>query len=468
MIRARSIILRSHRQFSTLLSKKPESLIIEDLTNPSINQEDEEGRIKLIESLLNSQNSNIPLLYNHLIPNFSYYFKIPKHSIKGEILRRLINVNPGRVHSTFDLYNLHRKEIDEHIINDVLKKLINEPVEEGEERNMENIFNIIKDFEHLEFDHVLSELFYKFVNQDDYKLINELINEGVLNNKNILKELTNDLSSIVKKFAYLEVFHRLFNTSRDEITADQYTIALNLLNFNNAQLHELFNKTNQLSFIQLTNEILEYIETSKIDELPDSIELRQSIIEVYGISQDNTEMALKKYHYYESHVKSDINKIRFEMIKLFSYQAIKQNSDIWNQVAQTFIPPQFTIETLQMLIVLKSYFNINEALEIYNSYINEVSGNINEISKKSPKGVMTESIILGFLLNNDREFAFLIFEKAVENKIMTDELEISQVKKMFKKYSDSFVDNEEWENNAQLKMKQVALEYIVNIGGIKY
>lgn len=63
---------------------------------------------------------------------------------------------------------------------------------------MENIFNIIKDFEHLEFDHVLSELFYKFVNQDDYKLINELINEGVLNNKNILKELTNDLSSIVK------------------------------------------------------------------------------------------------------------------------------------------------------------------------------------------------------------------------------------------------------------------------------
>lgn len=227
----------------------------------------------------------------------------------------------------------------------------------------------------------------------------------------------------------MEVFHRLFNTSRDEITADQYTIALNLLNFNNAQLHELFNKTNQLSFIQLTNEILEYIETSKIDELPDSIELRQSIIEVYGISQDNTEMALKKYHYYESHVKLDINKIRFEMIKLFSYQAIKQNSDIWNQVAQTFIPPQFTIETLQMLIVLKSYFNINEALEIYNSYINEVSGNINEISKKSPKGVMTESIILGFLLNNDREFAFLIFEKAVENKIMTDELEISQVKK---------------------------------------
>lgn len=43
-----------------------------------------------------------------------------------------------------------------------------------------------------------------------------------------------------------------------------------------------------------------------------------------------------------------------------------------------------------------------------------------------------------------------------------------KLKKMFKKYSDSFVDNEEWENNAQLKMKQVALEYIVNIGGIKY
>lgn len=466
MIRARQVILRSHRQFSTLLSKSPESITLEDLTSSSINQQDEKGRLELIESIINSSHSDKSSLYNHLIPNFSYYFKIPKHSIKGEILRRLINVNPGRVHDTFELYNLHQDVIEENMIHDIIKKIINEQNEEN--NNLENIFNIIKQYNHLKFDEIFNQLLIKFIEQEDYQLINELINEGILNNKTVLDEFTKNLSSIGNKFTYLEVFHRLFNLDPTVITPDQYTIGLNLLNFNNKELSEIFTKTNQLSFIELTNEILKYIDINKIDEIPESIELRQSIIEIYGINQNNTEMALKKYHYYESYVKSSINKIRFEMIKIFTYQAINQNSDVWNQVAQTFVPPEFTIETLQVLIVLKSYFNVDEALEIYNSYINEVSGEINQFTKKSPKGVLTECIILGFLLNNDRHFATLIFEKAIENKIIIDELEIIQIKKLFKKYSDSFIENEIWEDNAQLKMKNIALEYVTNIGGVKY
>ncbi|RCK56424.1 MIOREX complex component 12 [Candida viswanathii] len=465
MIRAKQLI-KPQRHFSTLLSKAPETLHPSDLTHPSINQEDEEGRLKLIQSLHDSQHPDKPSLYAHLIPNFSYYFKIPKSAIQDEILHRLINVNPGRVHSTLELYNLHRAEIQDYMVRDVLKKMASEE-EQGEGQGLDSVIGIVREYEHLQLDEVLIELFYKFIDEGEYRLIDELINSGVFLGEILLGQLSGDLSSTPRKFAFLGVFHKLFNANPEVINTGQYAVALNLLSFNNAELHEITTKTTQLSFTELTSEVLNHINTTELDITPESVALRQTIIEVYGISQNDTDNALKKYHYYESHAKADIDRVRFEMIKVFAYQAIKQDSAMWNQVAQTFIPAQFTIETLQVLIVLKSYFDVNEAMEIYNAYINEVGGNVNETTRRSAKGLLTESIILGFLLNNDREFASLIFEKAVESGIIADELEIAHVKKMFKKYSDAFVENEEWEGHAQLKVKEVALEYLVNIGGMR-
>ena len=78
-----------NRRLSTLLTTKPiEKLTIEDLSHPSINQQDEIGRLKLIESIqntstLSTQNRNE--LLEFLIPNFSIYFKLPQHTIKQEV-----------------------------------------------------------------------------------------------------------------------------------------------------------------------------------------------------------------------------------------------------------------------------------------------------------------------------------------------------------------------------------------------
>lgn len=486
----RTLLKRSsfylNRRFSTLLTTKPiEKLIIEDLSQPSINQHDVIGRLKLIESIQNTptlSTNNRNQLLEFLIPNFSFYFKLPQHIIKQEVLHRLIQLNPGRVHSTLDLYNNHRNEIQDYMINDILNKLIH-----GEKKNitteeekgtdnidLNNIIQIVNDYQHLQFDQLLIELFYKLIDNNDNELIVELINSGILNGEIILKEMISQgnikTSSISTKFAFITIFNQLFINNPKSIDYQIYTIVLNLLNFGDShkQLLDVISKYTTTRTISTSNEILQFVIDSKLDEIPEAINLRQTLLEIYGIKQQDNDKALKKYFYYETHVKTNIEHIRFIMVKIFSYLAIKQNNEIWNQVAQLMINPELTIKTLQLLIIGKSFFNIDSGLSIYNDYIQNVSSQINPETKKSSKGLLTESIILGFLINNDREFASLIFEKAIENQIIVDELEISQIKKLFKTYSDCFIDNEVWEDNAQLKMINVALEYIENIDSIKY
>ena len=96
-----------------------------------------------------------------LIPNFSIYFKLPNILLNKKFLHRLIQLNPGRVHSTFDLYNNHRNEIQDYMIQDVLKRLIHgkecyycreDSDDESESIDLNNIIQIINDYQHLQFD----------------------------------------------------------------------------------------------------------------------------------------------------------------------------------------------------------------------------------------------------------------------------------------------------------------------------
>lgn len=153
------------------------------------------------------------------------------------------------------------------------------------------------------------------------------------------------------------------------------------------------------------------------------------------------------------------------MVKAISYQAIKQDKEIFKTMAETMIPPDLTIQLLQILITLKSYFNPNEGLALYNDYIGAVSAVVKDGS--SQKGLLTQSIILGFLMNNDREFASLLFDKAIENRIITDQLEIATIKKSLKMYSDCFVEDENWDAGAREKMKDEILSYIESIGALQ-
>lgn len=63
------------------------------------------------------------------------------------------------------------------------------------------------------------------------------------------------------------------------------------------------------------------------------------------------------------------------------------------------------------------------------------------------------------LYDNDREFAQLLYEKAIQNKMLIDEAEIALIKKVFKKYGESFQENDTWKQ-ARPRFTEVVLEMI--------
>ncbi|KAG7661766.1 uncharacterized protein J8A68_004714 [[Candida] subhashii] len=479
--------LTSGRRFlSTLLSKNPDKITLEDLK--ASNQDDIAGRMSLIKSINLSANSNKQQLINELIPDFSIYFKLdPAIKNTNEVLSRIIQVNPGRVHSSWELFQLHSSNLDEisvSLIKNLLNKLITgEAVDQSE--------NYIIDFDNLHrlqtllTDHIVSDisqyesdliqLLDKLIQDDSVAFIGFLIND-ILSPPFIVEYMKtfHDRNTPSENCVFLLMVEKVLEEDPTLLTTEQYIKALDIINLKSEQLEPIMSKQVELSkhlsiefkpsiVRDLDKKILKYIQESDIDLEAGNILLRQKIIESYGIFSNDTESALKKFHQYQTHASYGIEFVGATLAKVFGYQAINQNKEIYAEVAATLAPPDsMTVRLLQSLIISQSFFKPDSGLSIYNNYINQVGSDLIQNTGRSSKGLLTEAVVLGFLQNNDRSFASLIFEKAIDNKIITYEPEISTIKKLFKAYSDCFVEDEDW-SKAKIKMKEFVLKFMKNL-----
>ncbi|EMG46966.1 D-xylulokinase [Candida maltosa Xu316] len=439
------------------------------LSNQSINQDDEEGRLKLIEQIHNSENQTKSDLYEHLIPNFSYYFKLPKHTIGDQLLHRLMDINPGRVHSTLDLYKLHRNEISDFMVPNVMEKVLKEILKEERDEetsvSFEKVIDIAREFKHLEFTEILTQVFFEAIELEDYKSISEIARENWLDNVEILGKLTKDLSTTPRKFAYLNVFDQVFQKTPETLTHSQVTSALVLLNFRNKDLHQIPPKP--FSFPELTDKIVTYVEKVQMDEIPEAISLRRVILEVFTIVYKNHEAALYKYSYYLENCGPGVQAITSSLLKGLIYEAIRYDNKRFDKIASEMQPEKHDINTIRMMMLLKSNFEINDALSMYFKYVDKTRDHKDPGTGRSTHALATEAMVLGLLLDEDREFAFIILEKAMERGVVTDKVEISHIKKILKRYSDFYIEGELWEDDNELRMKDVALEYLMNIDIVK-
>ena len=455
-----------HRQLSTLLARDPKSIQLHDLTHPSINHEDENGRIKLVNAIANSSNPNKLELYTQLVPTFGTYFKLAPLGITDEnLLRHFVNINPGRVLDTFELLEKHPfSETSDEFKKDVLKKLVQE-YNNNEDFLIDRVVKYLNEhFKSVE-EEQFSELFKILLLRQDASQMDSLVSGTIIDKDILLKQVFANYNDPLAKFALLRSFQQWFKKP-ESIKPWIYAVILDILNFQSAQAASMYAKAGlKLDLDELNEKVINYIIESKIDIQLDNLVLRKVLVEVLGIPQNNLGEALKVFQKYESFAKYGISNVQISMVKAISYQAIKQDKEIFKTMAETMIPPDITIQLLQILIILKSYFNPDEGLALYNDYINQVSGAVKE--GKSQRGLLTKSAILGFLMNNDREFAFLLFDKAIESGILVDEVEIASIKKLFKMYSDCFVEDEDWDGAARNKMKENMLNYIEGIGALQ-
>lgn len=93
-------------------------------------------------------------------------------------------------------------------------------------------------------------------------------------------------------------------------------------------------------------------------------------------------------------------------------------------------------------------------MDLYNRYIGEVSKENDPTSHISQTLLLTESVVMAHLYNNDREFAYLLNDGVITNKVIEGDTSINRLKLLFKKYGQAISDEKDTETSKeQLKIQ---------------
>lgn len=414
-----------------------------------------------LKRLFNSNSSDevINEILQHTLPqDFSLYFTLaterPSHVWNDHSLVSLLRSNPGRVYSLTDLLKKHGSES----VSNEIRKVILEKLLHGEKSE---------------------------VRDGEFELTGERINEAIvyLNQFSGIDEVTDYVNTIID-----HVTEKGTYASTSAITVDGFADWLHkhkLANMkdNGAFLHFaeiIFNQDPQAlakhtlsdilvledrklypQKVEFFDRVLNYINQHQLDvdkRDAESLLLRIQLIVTYGINRDQIDVALEKFHHYQSHDKLGIELVQSKLVQAFCYQSFAKNDSTLLKIAESLIVvDELPVKTIAHLILASSRIEGRD-LEIYNDYINKVSKKVNESTKRSPSGILTEAMMIASLYGNDREFAQLLFEKAAQGNIISDEMEIATMKKVFKVYGEAF-EEDSWQS-AEPKLAQYVLDTI--------
>ncbi|ODV95201.1 hypothetical protein PACTADRAFT_33779 [Pachysolen tannophilus NRRL Y-2460] len=194
------------------------------------------------------------------------------------------------------------------------------------------------------------------------------------------------------------------------------------------------------------NEVQEMIKKLKLDSGTsyDSATLRQIYIHSLGIENNNLKKSLEIFHHYQATQNSNLSQLHLTISLVFCYHSCLKKDIHLIKAAEALLPGDImSIKNIQAFILTYA-FNCQpeKSLEIYNSYIKDISTENNEQYQVSPAALLTESLILGYLYNLDREFAYLVNDGALTNKIVEGPTAINRIKKLFKLYGDAFEEED--------------------------
>lgn len=489
----RSVPLASFRTYASLLtvldrlSHNPSSVISAanqiKTALEETNIENDENERKSLHSLLalfdlndseSKRISNMLLSYG-LKHDFSLYFtasKLKNFKWTSDSLLALLSANPGRVYSTFELFEKHGDGLeDKSIVSIVAQRLLKgEKVEKADNDDFDSRKDSIsKALMLLEKESSKSE-------PEDVTILLDILSRFNLISAlslfpNVLELITRNMENI--KLNHIK-FMRLFNISyRNDLSPYSNKVMADLIdNCNKLDPEEVdsddsleekyfhafldaikhFPKA-EVDFVhldskkmsELKKQILEHIVKSGSDVAIalDSIYLRLKLIETYGMYEDDMAYALQLFDNYRTKSKFGFEFVQNKMAQSFFYQAFKNKNDSYLAVAESLIDPEMVpISLIQSQMIAYSGVSDEKPLEIFNNYIQEVSNTINVHSGRSPAGLLTEALMLSYICRNDREFALLVYEKAVQSGTLKDKVEATQVKKTLRVYGDAFVDDD--------------------------
>lgn len=431
------------------------------------------------------------LISSGIPSDFSIYYKVKDldHAWNDTALIKLIDSNPGRVLLSFDLLKQFERHIkSSEVYEKVLEKLLFGEISELKEGEVSldcdkisKILKITERIDPIQDEHLISESILK-LEAANALFVFQWIPVNAISAVNVLETLEID------ELAFLKVFKALFDKNQDILTKriatrvleSVYELDKSLVNNSNQKELKTYRdlletmKTEEaatrsyetFSFDDINSmalELLDNIEELKLDSGDDieSLRIRINLIKCKGIFLKDIKAALKRYHYYLTHEKLGFQDVSDALVQAFYYNAALEGSQELAGIAQALSPGDLTIRLVQSSMLSLGALDANNALQIYNDYINEVSKDLKASNGRSSAGLLTESLIIVYLYHQDREFANLMMEKARENGVIQHENDIQKIKNLFKFYGD-VISLEDSEAKKRV-LKSYLLEYLKSL-----
>ncbi|CAR26448.1 hypothetical protein ZYGR_0H02580 [Zygosaccharomyces rouxii] len=376
-------------------------------------------------------------------------------------LLEIIRNNPGRVHDSWELLKRFPKEfwVDDLLLAAVENTISRKTYEENGKqilplKSLAQCMILLQNIDHKQNikQDVLDVLVGHILEGKISNALQPLLQYGTTSLEPFLErieELTPyQIYQIYKNFPLDSLkteeglFFKIVNTlgkfqkpvfSQEEVqTSDEFKKSL--------QEFGEFSVLNDLSHSEdLSQEYLQlrqYISENELDKK--DLKLALNLLRIEGVYRNNLERALELYHSYLLSHGNKANKLMFEILLSFASQSFKKSNPAMLQYSQVFFPADNsesdTVNIIRTLMLANSKFDVEKSLELYNTNI-EAFAKRNEESLES--SLLTESLIMAYLANQDLNFARVIFEGAIREKILTSHAIIKNLKDLFKTYGEA-------------------------------
>lgn len=206
--------------------------------------------------------------------------------------------------------------------------------------------------------------------------------------------------------------------------------------------------------------LFEEIQALKLDS--SNFKLAKKLLRVFGVFRGNTKISLELYHSYLLRFPDDSRELMFETFLALAYQGYKTAREDLIGYSEVFIPDNLDQTMLAnvyiVLILVKSRFDVESSLQLYNENIESLSKENNSETNVAPAGLVTEALILAYLSQNELDFARVIFDGSVREKLISGPTAIKRIKKLLASYGEAVE-----EGKAQETMHREVLKALSNL-----
>lgn len=448
---------------------------------------------KLLESTPDVSEEYKKTILNSLIERFTKYnyavstlaFKRlleDKDNLTHDSINQLITHNPGRVNSTWDLYNnLKPEQSHDEILVSTFKKLLNgDPVEIKEDLHKVDIDKLIKICEIYENigqkdlidDATLAEFIKNLIKLDCAEIITTMAVPS-----SIFEIFINHCESYdLKNLHYLVFYEASINNG---VSLSGNALLKSLIPISKLQLTNLVESDNlkklkeklNIQPIQLAplSDVVDEIREQILElGLDDEVSIKLDLIRSAGFYSKDLQTAIKYFQNYQPRIPDGTpaqNSLKSLMSLVFTYDCIDKEDSKMINVAEVLVPqtPLPAANNLSALILYHGFLgDSDKGFDIYNKALNlflDPHNGVNEFNR----GMLLQSLTLISLLTKEVGLAKLIKEKSLENNLLNETYEI-KISNIFKEYGDlieEFKDNDTMFRDA---MKKIFLRTIRELG----